>query len=205
MKKKILLITMSIIVILGLAVYINPDQFFTKLILKMAGSYVPPEYETDSTILGVMEEHKVSFDRLFKLADYTAMRELQKQKLFTLPFIQIYDEDKRLMKVASGSQCSWALMNYFNQQDSTQLVAYDSTMYDQMMERIIPVSIHASKDTFDYYVLAGWANFSPKFAHELFKETNKIKQKLNGKVCISYLNMDFQQLWESEVDSLQSL
>ena len=201
MKKKILLSSLAIIVILGLAVYINPDQFFTKLILKMAGSYVPPEYETDSTILRVMEEHKVSFDRLFKLSDYTSMRELQEQKLFTLPFIQIYDEDKRLMKAASGSECSWALMNYFNQQDSTQLVAYDSTMYDQMMKLIIPVSILAPKDTFDYYVLAGWANFSPKFAHELFKETNKIKQKLNGEVCINYINLDFQEGWESELES----
>lgn len=201
MKNKILLSTLIFILTLGILIFINPGQFFTKTLLRLTGNYATPEYETSQSILLKANEGNLYYDRLYKVKDYGCFKEFQKNKLTAFPFVQIYNRDKRMIKIASGSECSWALMNFFSQKDSVHLVAGDSLMYDFVTARLLPVDLRTNADTFNYYILAGWANYVPKLSEKLFNQTNLMKKSMNEKVCFSYINFDFQKDWASEMDS----
>ena len=202
--KKFLLITLIFLLVAGIAVFINPGQFFTKLIMRISGHYATPKYESVESIRHEAEKHDLYFDRLYRLKSKTSIEELGSKGLLTVPFIQIYNQDKTLLKVASGVECRWNLIDYFTVSDSAQLIATDTMMYDYMMSHLEPIETNTHQDTFDYYVLAGWANFAPKLSFDLFRETNEIKDTLQNRVCISYINMDFQEDWE-DVESGQSM
>ncbi|MBK9984989.1 MAG: hypothetical protein IPP15_21935 [Saprospiraceae bacterium] len=102
----------------------------------------------------------------------------RKKKLTTVPFVQIYNGKKANDKIASGNECSWALMNFFNKKDTLNLVAGDSLMYDYVVDRLIPIDFKTNADTFNYYVLSGWTNYLPKLSERLFAQTNKMKNAL---------------------------
>ncbi|MEO5906135.1 MAG: hypothetical protein ABIQ11_05380, partial [Saprospiraceae bacterium] len=86
-----------------------------------------------------------------------------------------------------------------------RLVQEDSLMYSFILQQLSPVELLTEQDTFDFYVLAGWANFAPKLSKRLFEQTNQIKSNLKDRLCISYINMDFQEGWEEEVEPSKSV
>ncbi|MGB3080079.1 MAG: hypothetical protein WBB31_13425 [Saprospiraceae bacterium] len=205
MKKRIFIFSFLILAILGVIIFGNPVQFVVKGILKLTGDYATPQYETSESILSKVRSQGLYYDRLFKLKDYSDFHELQEKKLTTVPFVQIYNGKKKLLKIASGSECSWQLMNFFSKKDTANLVAGDSLMYDFVMNRLTPLDIKSTQDTFNYYILAGWANYIPKLSDSLFIQTNKMKKIMEDKVCFSYINFDLQDTWKSEMDSLDHL
>ncbi|HUR31311.1 MAG TPA: hypothetical protein VMZ69_07750, partial [Saprospiraceae bacterium] len=70
-------------------------------------------------------------------------------------------------------------------------------------DRLEPIDIKSYQDTFDYYMIAGWANYAPRLSDSLFAQTNRIKSSLAKRVCFAYVDLDYQKEWEHEVDSLQ--
>jgi hypothetical protein len=68
------------------------------------------------------------------------------------------------------------------------------------MDRLEPINLKTNQDTFEAYILAGWANYIPKLSQGLFNQTNEIMATNKGKVCLSYINLDFQKDWEAELD-----
>jgi len=205
MRKKIWLISLLILFVTGLLIFINPNQMFTKLILRITGHYETPQYETRSSVLSVVIHKNLYYDRFYRLKNYTAFSDFQRRKMIQIPFVQIYNREKNMLSLASGSECKWALMDFFNQRDSSKLIADDTTMYENVMKQLEPIEIKSNLDTFEYYIIAGWAKYAPRLSDSLFIETNKIKKSLNDKICISYINFDIQKDWESEMDSLQHL
>jgi hypothetical protein len=203
MRKKTLMIFAFAAVLISLLVCINPNQVFTKIILRFMGYYATPKYVTDSEILTKVHQENIYYDNLYRLENYTAYGDFIERKMISVPFVQIYDKHKKLLTLASGNECRWALMNFFSKEDSLALIAGDSQMYDYVMERLKPIDVKLSQDTFDYYVLAGWANYVPKLSAGLFTQTNKMKQTLHNKVRLNYINFDLQREWEAEKDSLE--
>ncbi|MGB3080083.1 MAG: hypothetical protein WBB31_13445 [Saprospiraceae bacterium] len=202
MRNRGLIISFLVLIILGILIYINPGQFFTKALLRLTGDYATPEYETDASILSKTKSENLYYDRLYKIKNFKTFNEFQKKKLAAVPFVQIYNRNKQMITIASGNECSWALMNFFNKKDTLNLVAGDSLMYDYVVDRLIPIDFKTNADTFNYYVLSGWTNYLPKLSERLFAQTNKMRAALGDKVCFSYVNFDFQDEWKEEMDSL---
>ncbi|MGB4849463.1 MAG: hypothetical protein WBP41_16175, partial [Saprospiraceae bacterium] len=178
MKKRGLIISVLVLIILGVLIYLKPGQFFTKALLRLTGDYATPEYETDASILSKAKSDNLYYDRLYKVKNLKSFKDFQEKKLSTFPFVQIYNRNKQMITIASGNECSWALMNFFNQKDTLNLVAGDSLMYDYVMDRLIPLDLKTNADTFNYYILSGWTNYLPKLSERLFAQTNKMKTTL---------------------------
>ena len=205
MKRKTWLITVFIIIGMAVLIYADPDQFFTKAILKLTGYYSAPRYLTSQDILNKARHEDLIYDNLYKLKSYQTYKEFTEQRMIAVPFVQIYDKHKKLLTLASGSDCSWALMNFFSKEDSLALIAGDSLMYNYVTDRLEPIDIRSIRDTFQYYILAGWANYVPKLSARLFTQTNEMKKTLNNKVRLSYINFDLQKGWEAEKDSMEDI
>ncbi len=205
MKRKGLIITMLVIIAIGLLIFINPNQLFTKAFLRLTGDYSTPEYQTISSILSKVHYENLNYDRLYRLENYKALNDFREKKILNIPFVQIYDRNKKMLTLASGNDCKWILMDFFSKRDSSKLKLGDTVMYEFVMERLEPIDIKTNQDTFNYYILTGWANFVPKLSDSLFYQTNEMKKTLDKDVCFSYINLDFQEDWEAEMDSLQGL
>ncbi len=201
MRYKIFFICIGFLLVIGLLIFINPNQLFSKMILRAAGEYKPPQYETPSSILSELNDAGTYYDRLYRLSDFSAMEDFKEKKLFQIPFVHIYNRDKKLMTIASGDECKWSLMDFVSKKDTSKLVAQDSLMYYFVMEKLEPIDIKTDQDTFEYYILAGWANFAPKLSIRLFNQTNDMMNNMNDKICLSYINLDYQKEWEAELDS----
>ncbi len=203
MIKKIIFSTLLVLCMIVLIIYFDPFQLYTKTILRLTGNFSSPEYETNASIMSKVQNEKIYYDRLYKLTDYKAFMDFTKKKITTFPFVQIYDQNKKMIKIANGSDCSWALMDFFSKSDSLNLTKGDSLMYKFVMDRLEPIDLKTNQDTFDYYILAGWANYIPRLSDSLFNQTNKMKKTLIEKVCFTYINLDFQKEWAAEMDSVQ--
>ncbi len=203
MRNKGLMISFLVLIILGVLIYINPGQFFTKALLRLTGNYTTPEYETNASILSKAKSENLYFDRLYKVKNFKTYNDFQERKLASFPFVQIYNRSKKMITIASGNECSWALMNFFNEKDTLNLTAGDSLMYDYVLDRLTPLELKTNADTFHYYILSGWTNYLPKLSERLFEQTNKIKTTLGKNVCVSYINFDFQDEWKEVMDSLE--
>lgn len=203
--KRTLIIIGTILLLLAVAVYLNPGQFFTKAYLKLTGYYKTPQYESPETIMTKVIADQLYYDRLYRLKNINAHQDFSKRKMMHVPFVYIYNRDKNMMTVASGSECSWTLMNFFDNMDTSKLKAGDSEMYTFISERLDPIDIKTDMDTFDFYVHAGWANYLPKLSNELFKQTNEIMEAHQGRVCLSYIDLDHQEDWMADMDSIQSI
>jgi len=201
MKKKTLIIWISILIGFMLVVFANPGQIFTKAILRLTGNYITPKDETSASILSKIQMNNIYYDRLFRLSELKSLKDFQAKKISSVPFVQIYNEDKKIITMASGSNCAWALLNYFNKNDTSKLVEGDSMMYQFIMDRLEPIDLKTNQDTFEAYIFAGWANYIPKLSKGLFNQTNEIMESNKGKVCLSYINLDFQEGWEAEMES----
>lgn len=198
MRYKTLFISLGIILSIGVLIYINPNQLFTKLILRLTGYYKTPEYETRASVLSTLKGKGIYYDRLYTLSGATAMEDLKKKKLLHVPFVQIYNRDKDLVSIASGDECKWALLQFVASEDTSKLVASDSLMFQFLMDRLAPVDIRTDQDTFENYIVAGWANFLPMLSNDLFEQTNSMKESLGSKVCLTYINLDHQEGWEEQ-------
>ena len=203
MKRKGFLIGLIILVLLALFIWINPEQLFTKLMLRMMGHYATPQYESVESIRSTVTDASLYYDRLYRISDLQAMQEMRQQNIFQIPFVQIYDRKKQSISMASGSECKWALMNFFNEEDTAQYISGDTSTYTYIMDRLESIDIKSYQDTFDYYMIAGWANYAPRLSDSLFEQTNRIKNSSTKKVCVAYINLDYQKEWEHAVDSLQ--
>lgn len=203
MWKKLLIIGIILIVTVGIMVYANPKQVFTKMYLRFSGEYKAPEYETSETILSAVREKNLKYDRLFKVTSTKALNDFQQKGILSIPFIQFYNSNKKLITVASGDECKWNLMELFVISDTSQLVESDSTLFDFISQNVIPLHIKSYEDTFKYYVIAGWVNYLPKMKANLFSQTDAIKDSLGQQVCISYINLDFQEEWQHAANSLR--
>ncbi|MEO6132981.1 MAG: hypothetical protein ABIQ02_14125 [Saprospiraceae bacterium] len=197
-NKKITFIILGLLLSI-LLIFLNPGQVFTKTLLRITGDYKTPHYESKESILKKTGQDHLYYDRLYTLKNYQAFQDCQKKEITAIPFVQIYNRDKKLLKNASGSDCAWELMNYFAQSDSSKLKTGDDQMYHFVMERLDPIDIKTDKDTFDYYLFLGWANYIPKLSNNLFKQTNKMAETLKGRVCFSYIDFDMQEKWKDEM------
>lgn len=203
MLKKTVLILLSLLVISVVCVFLFP-RFFGTIYLRLSGEFKPPQYESLEGILKPLKNNDVHYDRLYRLANQQSMVIFQEKNIFEVPFLQIFNGQKKLIKSASGNECTWSFMEYFTNSDSIRLIEEDSMMYYFIHEQLSPVDSSLKPDSYEYYVLAGWANFAPKLSKRLFEQTNEIKAKLEDRVCISYISMDFREEWE-DVDSDQSM
>ena len=203
--KRFLIISGALLFLLAGAIYLNPNQFFTKMYLRISGYYKTPQFESRQSILAQVKSSNLQYDRLYRLKNIFAYEDLSKRKMMHVPFVYIYNRDKNMLSVASGNECSWTLMNFFDTMDTTKLKAGDSEIYNFITERLDPIDIKSDMDTFDYYVHAGWANYLPKLSNALFKQTNEIMETHQGKVCLSYIDLDHQEEWMADMDSIQSI
>jgi len=64
------------------------------------------------------------------------------------------------------------------------------------MDRLLPIDVKTSQDTFDYYLISYWAKFIPKLSHKLFDQTNVMKESMTQKVCFIYVTLDEQESWK---------
>lgn len=186
--------------ILGLILlgFINPGQVVTKSLLRITGDYRTPRKENGESILIKARQEHLYYDRLYSIKDYQAFRDFQRKGISVIPFVQIYNREKKMLTNASGSECAWALMNYFSKEDSSKLKTGDDQMYHFIADRLTPIDIKTDQDTFDYYLFLGWANYIPKLSNNLFIQTNKMAETMKGRVCFSYINFDIQQKWKEE-------
>jgi len=199
--KKVILYSVGVLILLVIFIFLDPGNIATKFILRLTGDYVPPKYESNSSILTQLEEKEIQFDRVYSLTGAKAIEELKIKKISTIPFVHIYNEQKLLMTNAAGDECKWTLLKFVQNLDSSGLIAMDSSMYPFLLDRLRPILIKSDQDTFDYYVFAGWANWTPKLSNKLLEQMRTIKRQ---NICLSLINMDFQQGWEN-VDTIQSM
>ncbi|MEP6646527.1 MAG: hypothetical protein ABJC12_05525 [Saprospiraceae bacterium] len=200
-NKKMYIIGIGILALI-LLVFLNPAQVLTKTLLRITGDYQTPHEENSESILSKTSQDHLYYDRLYSIRDYKSFRDFQRKGISVIPFVQIYNRDKKMLTNASGSECAWALMNYFAQKDSAQLKTGDDQMYHFIEDRLTPIDIKTDQDTFDYYLFLGWANYIPKLSKNLFIQTNKMAETMKGRVCFSYINFDMQKPWEAEASSL---
>ena len=201
MKKKFLIISVLVLVAFGFLVYMDSGQTLIKLYLRSAGNYSTPKLESPASILSKVQHENLSYDRLYRLEDYKAFSDFQEKNITSFPFVQIYNREKKMMTIASGSECRWALMDFFTKRDTSKLISQNSLMYEFVTNRLDPIDIKTSKDTFDYYVIAGWVNYLPAFSENLFRQTNEMKKSMKEKVCFTYINLDMQEDWEEEMEA----
>lgn len=196
--KKFILVGLPVIFIIGYCVFGNPVQNISSLFLKLTGNYTSPKYENKDDIVNDVNAQEVIYERLYTFKDHQSMISFGEKGLFQVPFIQVYNEDKKLMSMVSGEKCKWNLIKSLIDTDTTKLEATDTGMYDIVMQHISPLDVKIDRDTFKYYVFAGWANYLPKMKNNLFVQTRAIKDSLKHNVCMSYINLDMLQGWENQ-------
>jgi hypothetical protein len=113
-----------------------------------------------------------------------------------VPTVQIFDRNQRLLRMAEQSECTWVLSNYFKEGHGKDMIVSDSTTYPYVMERVIPVDLKTTNDTFEYYVISYWAKYLPKFSKQLFDVTNNMKKSMKDNICFVYVSMDQQENWQ---------
>jgi hypothetical protein len=192
-------ILIGLVGVLLVIVLMNPWQNLLQLYLKMTGQYQAPQYETSESIQARVNNANLYYDRLYKLSGPESFFDFQNEGLLSVPFIRIYNAKKQNLSSASGEKCKWTMMSVFSR-DSLSMAPNEEVDYDYILQRLDTIDVRTDQDTFDFYVLAGWANYLPVLSDSLFFSTNRIKQNLNNRVCISYLNLDFQKGWESVFD-----
>ena len=196
MKRKTLLIVgLAAIALIGLII-INPGNFFINTLLRVMGHYRTPQNETPESIKNYAEAHSLYYDKLFLVSDDASFNELANVGVNSVPTIQIFDRSKKLLRMAEQNDCTWVLSQYFKEGHAKAMVATDSTTFPYVMERVIPVDVKTSLDTFDYYVISYWAKYLPKLSHQLFSTTNDMKKEMTGNICFVYVSLDQQENWE---------
>lgn len=193
MRVNIFIGSLWFVLVVMILIYFNSCQVITPMILKLSGNYKEPRYETKNSIEFAIKKDEVYYDKLYRLKEIQFLKELEDKQISKLPILQIYNKEKKLLKTVSGSECNWKLVDYFNRKDSTLLTASDTDLYEFMMQRVEPIDLKSTIDTFDYYIIAGWANYIPKLSKALFEQTNDIKDSLKNQVCIAYINLDFRK------------
>ena len=195
MKKKLLIVIIGFTILISLII-INPGQFFTLTFLRILGHYRTPKIETFESIKEYVNSKSLIYDRLYGLSTMNARDELNHSGVTGVPTIQIFNKDKVLLRMAEQSDCTWVLANYFKEGHSNEMVAQDSTTYGYVMDRLLPIDVKTSQDTFDYYLISYWAKFIPKLSHKLFDQTNVMKESMTQKVCFIYVTLDEQESWK---------
>jgi hypothetical protein len=196
MKRKPLIILSASIVVLITLWIINPGNFFTLILLRAMGHYKTPRNESPDSIKKYTSDKGLYYDQLYIVSNYESFKEIARIGVEGVPTIQIFDHNKRLLRMAEQSDCTWVLSDYFKEGHGKDMIAFDSTSFPYVMERIIPVDIKTSLDTFDYYVISYWAKYLPKLSNQLFDTTNKMKKSMKDNICFVYVSMDKQENWE---------
>jgi hypothetical protein len=181
------------IVVFGLII-LYKSQHLSKLILSITGNYKSPKIESSSSIKDFISENNSKYDRLYVAQNENARVELQKYGVSGIPTVQIYDNRKYLLTMATDSHCDWAL-TYFFKDSSNQLVTQDSVIYPFVIERLTPVDLKSDQDTFDFYVITYWAKFIPKLTKRLFHQTNMLKDSMEERICFISVSLDDQDSW----------
>lgn len=196
MKRKTILIGTIAAIGLITLIIINPGNFFILTLLRVMGHYRTPQNETPLSIKKYADTHSLYYDKLFLVSNYDSFKDLAKVGVNSVPTIQIFDKNKMLLKMAEQNDCTWALSAYFKEGHGKDMIPSDSTSFPYVMERLMPVDIKTSVDTFDYYVVSYWAKCAPKLSHQLFEVTNGLKKELTDNVCYVYVSLDQQEAWE---------
>ncbi len=196
MKKKWLLITGVFLIGMFVLVLINPGQFFTLGLLRVLGHYQTPEIESSSSLKVYAKENQLYYDKLLGVSSMNALMELSKVGVSSVPTVQIFDRDKKLLKMAEQSDCAWALSNFFKEGHKDELIPIDSTVFPFIMGLLSPIDFRTQQDTFDYYLVSYWAKYLPLLSHQLFEQTNSMKDSMSEKICFISVSLDKQEGWE---------
>ncbi|HUR31532.1 MAG TPA: hypothetical protein VMZ69_08855 [Saprospiraceae bacterium] len=196
MKRKAILIGTIAAIACIMLIIINPGNFFMVTVLRIIGHYRTPQIESSVSIKKYADDHSLYYDKLFLVSNRDSFDELASVGVNSVPTIQIFDKNKRLLKMAEQNDCTWALSEYFKKGHGKEMLATDSTTYNFVIERIMPVDVKTSLDTFDYYVINYWAKYLPKLSHQLFETTNNMKKSMKDNICFMYVSLDQQEKWE---------
>lgn len=195
MKKKLIIFLTGIAILVSLVI-INPGQFFTFTLLRILGHYKSPKIETSQSIIEYVKSKNLFYDKLYGLSTMNALNELGHSGVKGVPTIQIFNKDKVLLRMAGQNECTWVLANYFKSGHSAEMIVQDSTTYGFVMDRLIPLDIKTTQDTFDFYLISYWAKYIPKLSNRLFEQTNNMKAGMSQNICFIYVTLDEQESWE---------
>lgn len=198
MKKKLYIASSVFVIALISFAVINPNQIFTTVALRLLGHFDTPEDESSESLKNYVDQYDLYYDRLYRVHDVTGLTELINNGVEGVPTVQIYDHEKRLLRMATENDCTWALANYFKSGHSDDMVINDSTTYSFVMNRLEPIDLKSEQDTFDFYVISYWAKYLPKLSQRLFVQTNSMKDSMPENICFMYVSLDQQEGWDME-------
>lgn len=197
MKRKKALIYISLLIGVVALIVFNPAQIFTIIALRVLGHYQSPRTESSETLKNYVKDHSLAYDKLYAVTDFNSFKELNDNGISKVPTVQIFDGDKRLLKMAEENDCTWVLTNYFKQH-SSDMISSDTNTYRFVMERLLLIDDKVSQDTFDFYIISYWAKYLPKLSQRLFAQTNSMKERMSENICLMYVSLDQQDGWNME-------
>ncbi len=161
----------------------------SKLILRASGNYITPKQESKNSILQFCNKKKVPYDALYMIKDEETYATLLKNK-FTLPSIMIFDKNRNLIFNEGGETCHWKAMDAIRKDTIFIPIKNSNNAYDNFLQQTKAIQEKYRYEKYDYYLIAGWAKFTPKLTKALFNTVSDLYNSTKLKVCIILLNED---------------